>query len=51
MRGSCEKKRVLRAPKDHINAKILETMNSGTLWSWALKQNVGSLCLCGLLGP
>ena len=35
---------VCRAPKDHINTRILQTMVSGT-WN----QHVRHCCLCGLL--
>ena len=38
-----------RAPIDDINIRILQNMISGI--PLILGQNVGSLCLCGLLGP
>ena len=41
----------LRAPSNHINIRILQTMNSGIHSIVPWNQNVRSLCLCGLLRP
>ena len=41
---------VARAPKDHINIRILEKLISGIPLMGPWNQNVRSLCLRGLLG-
>ena len=46
---SSEAPELVRAPRDDINIRILQIMMSGPLSIGPWKQNVRSLCLCGLL--